>query len=253
MLALVRHLLSINRYSDPKSSMLKLSAFTLLMLTVNMATASSLMDEINGIESDWAKVFYHSAKTDDMAKKEYSRLIAKTQRLEIKYPDATEPIFWEANILASRAEHENIFTALASIETAKTLLKQVIQKDASTLGGAALITLGILYYEMPLTYNRNSMAENHLKEALKINPNGVDPNYFYAEFLRSMDQAIAAIKYYKFALSATVRFEQQFADEQLKNKALINLIALNPKNTIMYTSILCKSNPRTITTLKCKD
>lgn len=242
----------MSRYSDPKFSLLKLSTFTFLILTVNMATASPLMDEINSIESDWARVFYHSSKTDEIAKKEYSRLIARIQRLGIKYPDATEPIFWEANILASRAEHENIFTALVSIKTAKTLLKQVIQKDASTLGGAALVTLGIIHYEMPLIYG-NSVAEKHLKEALKINPNGVDPNYFYAEFLHSINQAIAAIKYYKFALSAAVRPEQQFADEQLKNKALINLIALDQENTATYTSILCQSKPRTISTLKCKN
>lgn len=233
--------------------MLKLITFICLMLVSNIMPASPLMDEINSIESEWANVFYHLSKTDDMAKKEYSRLISKAQHLGMRYPDATEPVFWEANILASRAEHENIFTALASINTAKTLLKKVIQKDASTLGGAALVTLSILYYEMPLIYNDSSMAERYLKQALKINPNGVDPNYYYAEFLRSIDKIMLAIKYYKFVLSATVRSEQQFADEQLKHKALINLLVLDEENTMMHTSILCKSRPSTISTLKCKD
>ena len=54
------------------------------------------------------------------------------------------------------------------------------------------------------------------ENAIKINPEGLESNYFYAEFLQSLNQLNEAEKYYKKAISIPSRSKQIFADEQLR-------------------------------------
>lgn len=57
------------------------------------------------------------------------------------------------------------------------------------------------------------------QSALKINPNGIDTNYFYGEFLLSTDSPKDAVKYFERAATAPTRTEQLYADNQLKEDA----------------------------------
>ncbi|MGZ5045547.1 MAG: hypothetical protein ACXV8P_12225 [Methylobacter sp.] len=58
-----------------------------------------------------------------------------------------------------------------------------------------------------------------LETALKINPDGIDANYFYGEFLLLHNKPSDAAIYLERATSALARAEQLYADNQLKAEA----------------------------------
>ncbi|WP_411727697.1 tetratricopeptide repeat protein [Methyloglobulus sp.] len=66
------------------------------------------------------------------------------------------------------------------------------------------------------------------QEALKINPNGIDANYFYGDFLLANNQPKEAQKYFERAISAPSRGEQLFAVSRLKDE--VKLALANTKN-----------------------
>ena len=51
--------------------------------------------------------------------------------------------------------------------------------------GSAYTSLGTLYFKAPswpISFGDDKKAEVMLKQALAINPDGIDSNFFYAEF-----------------------------------------------------------------------
>ncbi len=71
------------------------------------------------------------------------------------------------------------------------------------LNGSAHTSLGSLYYQVPgwpVAFGDNDEAAKHLARALQINPNGIDPNFFYGDFLAETDHKDAAKAYFEHAL-----------------------------------------------------
>jgi tetratricopeptide (TPR) repeat protein len=204
--------------------MKKTTVVAFLLLICNSLLANTLTPEINKIESQWANIHY--SKNCSEQRSEYPVLLKKTQGLSKKYPKAIEFLIWEAIIISTNAAYETPFTALESLDRAKALLEFALQNKPEALEGAAFVALGTLYYMVPgwpISFGDQNKAEQLLKKALAINPHGIDPNYFYADFLLSKDNITEAEKYLKLALKAPSRPEQQYADNQLKNEALISL------------------------------
>jgi len=82
--------------------------------------------------------------------------------------------------------------------------------------------LGSLYYMVPswpIAYGDNDKARKMLQKALTINPNTIDANYFYGDFLASQGQQAEALTYFKRAVLIPVRSTQVFADSQLHAQA----------------------------------
>ena len=103
--------------------------------------------------------------------------------------------------------------------------------NPQTANGSAYVTLGSLYYmvpKWPIAFGDTKKAEQMFQAALKINPNGIDTNYFYGDFLLANNQAEEAEKYFERALSAPTREDQPFADNKLKEE--VKLALANTKN-----------------------
>ena len=202
----------------------KTTIVAFLLLASNNLFANSITSEINIIESQWATIYYN--KNGSEQKTAYPALIKKTQSLSKRHPESSELLIWQAIIISTNAAFETPFTALESINNAKSLLELAIQKNHTALDGAAYVALGTLYYMTPgwpISFGNQGKAEKLLKKALEINPEGIDPNYFYADYLLSKDKVDEASIYFKLALSAPIRPEQQYADNQLKNEAQLAL------------------------------
>ncbi len=204
--------------------MKKTTVVALLLLFSNALSANNITPEINKIESQWANIHYSKNSTEQRS--EYPALLNKIQGLSKKHPEAIELIIWQAIIISTNAAYETPFSALESLQEAKRLLELAIRDQPEALEGAAYVALGTLYYMVPgwpISFGDQNKAEQLLKIALNINPHGIDPNYFYADYLLSKDKISEAEKYFKLALTAPSRPEQLFADNQLKNEALISL------------------------------
>ena len=65
----------------------------------------------------------------------------------------------------------------------------------------------------PLGFGDDDKARDLLQKALKLNPNGIDPNYFYADFLVDQGESKAALPYLERAAQAPARPGREVADQ----------------------------------------
>lgn len=191
-----------------------------LLLFAGPLQASELNASIDSLESAWAAVYYQTDETRQ--KQAYPLLMAEAAELVKRYPQAAEPKIWLATIMATNAAFESSFTALSTLEKAKVLLEEAININPRALDGAAYVTLGTLYYMLPgwpVSFGDDDKAEYLLKISLAVNPNGIDANYFYGDFLLRQGREAEAEVFFQKAVQAPVRRHQAYADTQLQNEA----------------------------------
>lgn len=209
--------------------MKKTTIVAILLLTSTQCFSNDLKTSLVEIESQWATIYYKMSKNQQ--EKSYQQLLNKTNDLAQQYPQAAEPMFWQAVIKATYADQQDGLSALKAINEARDLLTKAIAINPKTMGGSAYVTLGTLYYMVPgwpIAFGDNNEARKMFQAALKINPNSIDANYFYGEFLTSVNEIKEAQKYFAIASNAPARSEQKYADSKLKEEATT---ALKNSNT----------------------
>jgi tetratricopeptide (TPR) repeat protein len=203
---------------------MKKTTFVALLLLSSQSFAESLNDSLQGIESEWASIYYNTPKQKQESA--YTRLLDKTINLSKQYPNNAEPIIWEAIVKATNADHQDAISALEAIHVARDLLLKAIEISPQAMNGSAYVTLGTLYYmapKWPIGFGDEETAQKMLQTALKINPNGIESNYFYGDFLLSNNKLNEAEIYFKRAMALPVRKEQSYSDNQLKEQARLAL------------------------------
>lgn len=198
--------------------------FVVLLLLSTQCLADKLEDALKSIETEWASIYYSTPK--DKQGPAFAQLLDKAINLTKQYPNAAEPIFWQAVVKATYADHQDAFSALSAIDEARDLLLKVIKIDPKTMRGSAYVTLGTLYYmvpKWPISFGDDNAAKEMLETALKINPDGIDANYFYGEFLLLHNKPSDAALYFERATTAPTRTDQLYADNQLKEEARLAL------------------------------
>ena len=94
--------------------------------------------------------------------------------------------------------------AMGYAKKAKAILEEAYQKNPAALDAGAPTSLGVLYYRVPgfpFGFGDNDKARQLLAQAVSLAPNGMDANYFYADFLMSSMNTRLPIKMLKHALS----------------------------------------------------
>lgn len=106
------------------------------------------------------------------------------QRLREIWPERAEPLVWEGIVLASWAGAKGGLGALKLAKQARDQLLRAEQIDPSALNGSVYTSLGSLYYQVPgwpLGFGDDDKAREYLEKALTMNPDGIDPNFFYGD------------------------------------------------------------------------
>jgi len=173
-----------------------------------------MMKQISMLQTRWAEIKYQ-IPSDDAKLEAIHKLEADAAQVTATNPDRAEPKIWEAIILSTDAGIVKGMSALSKVEKAKTLLEEAEKVDTNALEGSAHTSLGSLYYQVPgwpFGFGDDKKAEQHLKTALQINPNGIDPNYFYGDFLLQDDRPDEAKPYLERALMAPPRPGRELAD-----------------------------------------
>ena len=183
-----------------------------LMLTTGLALAG--MDEdIHHIQQQWDKVNY--ATPADAQEEAFKNLISEAKKLVDRYPQRAEPKIWLAISLSSDAGVNGGFGALKKVKQARRLLEEAEKIDPRALNGSIYTTLGSLYYQVPgwpISFGSDKKARRYLEKALEINPNGIDPNYFYGDFLLESGDYSGAVTYLTRASQAAPRPDRPLAD-----------------------------------------
>jgi tetratricopeptide (TPR) repeat protein len=173
-----------------------------------------VMEQIGVLQSRWAEIKYQ-IPSDDAKLEAIHKLEVDAEEVSAAYPARPEPKIWEAIILSTDAGIVKGLSALSKVEKAKALLEEAEKIDTGALDGSAHTSLGSLYYQVPgwpVAFGDDEKAEQHLKMALQMNPNGIDPNYFYGDFLLHDDRPAEAKTYLERAISAPARPGRELAD-----------------------------------------
>jgi tetratricopeptide (TPR) repeat protein len=226
---------------------MKKTTFVALLLLCSPCFAGDLKTSLTSIESQWATIYYKTPKAEQEVA--YQKLLAQADSLAQEFPKSADPMFWQAVIKATYADQQDGLSALKAINEARDLLTKAISINPKTMDGSAYVTLGTLYYMVPgwpIAFGDNNEARKMFQTALKINPTAIDANYFYGEFLASVNELKEAQKYFAIASKAPTRSEQDYADNKLKAEAAMALKNINERKIShvkkMFLSLL---NPDT--------
>ncbi|MGL5286483.1 Tetratricopeptide repeat-containing protein [Aeromonas sp. RU39B] len=200
---------------------------TLMILTALIATPVLANDVLPEIQNGWAVCQYKTAE-----KQKESCLTSLSQQADqasSKEAFRTDLLIWSAIVKSTLAGAKGGLGALSLVKDAKVRLELAIKQDPKALDGSAYTSLGSLYYQVPgwpVGFGDDEKAEQLLKQALTINPNGIDPNYFYADFLLDQGRKADAKTYFEKALAAAPRAGRELADEGRRNEIKAKLAGL---------------------------
>lgn len=190
---------------------LLLGALTLVWSTLSLAQVTP---EVTRMQQRWAEVNYQlSGKTRVSA---FEQLAEQADRLTAASPDNPALWTWSGIIKSTYAGARGGLGALKIAKAAKHDLERAIALDPTTLNGSAYTSLGTLYYSVPgwpIGFGDDEKAEQLLKQALTLNPDGIDPNYFYGDFLARQKRYAEAREYLLRAQQAPARPGRDIADQ----------------------------------------
>lgn len=166
------------------------------------------------LQKTWAEINYLVPENDREAA--FTQLMSQAEQMVQTQPEKTEYRVWLGIIQSSTAGAKGGLSALSLAKAAKASFEQAIEQNPNALQGSAYTSLGVLYHKVPgwpLGFGSDKKAQQLLQESLKLNPQGIDGNYFYAEFLYDDQQYSEAQKYLTMAQQATPRADRPLADE----------------------------------------
>lgn len=191
-----------------------LASLSLLLFT-QFSFAQPAEKPLVKIQQQWANCLYTISEEDPRISCLEENIIANQQALKTS-PNNNELKVWLAINTSTLAGEKGGLGALSLVKKSKKLLEEVIESDPYVLDGSAYTSLGSLYYQVPgwpIGFGDDDKAEQMLKKALAINPDGIDPNFFYADFLKEDGKKAEARKYFKQAQLAKPRPTRPLADK----------------------------------------
>jgi tetratricopeptide (TPR) repeat protein len=195
------------------------------VLSMQLLSHPALADEkldadIAVLQHAWAKANYHTP--EDAQEDAFKTLTEQAHQLSDQHAKAPEALIWEAIANAGYAKAKGGLGALKFAEKARDLLFAAEKINPEALQGSAYTSLGSLFYKVPswpIGFGDKKKAQAYLEKALKLNPTGIDPNFFYADYLSERGEYAKAVEYYEKALAAPPRVGREDADEGRRKEA----------------------------------
>jgi len=185
----------------------------LVLITATAPTLAEMTAEVKSLQKQWADINYHVAH-DDKADR-YAVLLSECEVLTKPEHAGVEGIIWCGIVKSSYAGYVGGLSALKYAKMARSDFERAIEMDGQALKGSAYTSLGTLYSKVPgwpLGFGNDKTAREMLLKGIELNPEGIDSNYFYAEFLYDEGHRELALEYLAKARQAAPRPGREVAD-----------------------------------------
>jgi tetratricopeptide (TPR) repeat protein len=194
------------------------------LLFAGGALAAPVDDAVAELQRDWETIKYKVPAKEQETR--FEALAAKAHKVSVAFPDRAEPLIWEGIVVSSLAGAKGGLGALGLVKQAKGLYENALKLSPDALEGSAYNSLGVLYYKVPgwpVGFGDKAKAQELLQKALAINPKGIDPNFFYGEYLVESGKATDAVAYLERAIGAPARPGRDLADTGRREEAKVLL------------------------------
>jgi tetratricopeptide (TPR) repeat protein len=201
-------------------------AFVVFAPLAHAETPQSLDAELAAVQSAWAVANYETPSGNARVQA-LETLSRRAEALVKAFPTRPEPLVWQGIVLSTYAGAKGGLGALGLAKQSRAALEAAMKLDPNALQGSAYTSLGTLYYKVPgfpLGFGNKGKAREYLEQALALNPDGIDPNFFYGEFLFEQDEYAPALEHLQKALRAPPRPGREVADSG-RRKEIEALIA----------------------------
>jgi len=192
----------------------------LLLSLPSFALTAGGEQSLRQLQGRWAEINYQLPEAQREAA--FAKLAGDAEAALKAEPQAPELLIWRGIILSTWAGAKGGLGALDLVKQARGQFEQAIKLDPKALDGSAYTSLGSLYYQVPgwpVGFGDDERAEQLLRQALTLNPDGIDPNYFYGDFLLREKRYAEAEKALQKALAAPPRQGREVADAGRRQEA----------------------------------
>ncbi len=205
------------------------SMFFLILMSTALLVGIAVAGEpatgsVNQVRDRWAQINYQLPKPQREVA--FEELLHQSEKIRQANPRDAAALIWEGIVLSSLAGEKGGMGALGLVKRARADFEAAIKLDAGALDGAAYTSLGALYYQVPgwpLGFGDDAAARTMLRKGLAIDPDGIDANYFYADFLRDQKDWAGARTAFQKALAAPARPGREVADAGRRQEAQAKL------------------------------
>jgi len=190
-----------------------LLTFLILASAGSLADDRAFDDQLLDIQHRWAEANYH--ETGKAQKKAFEDLLTDARAFAQANPDRAEGLIWQGIVASTYAGVKGPFGAMSLANEARDALMAAEKIDPDALDGSVYTSLGTLYYKVPggiIGFGDKDLARRYLEKAVSANPDGIDSNYFFAEFLFEQEEYAAARDALLKAETAPARASRPLAD-----------------------------------------
>lgn len=178
------------------------------------AFADDFGDDLAAIQNEWAAANYgatgKSARGDAFA-----ALVEHAAAFRAEYPGRAEALAWDGIVQSTYAGEVGAMSAMKFAKAARAALESAEKLDPTALEGGICASLGALYSKVPggfMGFGDDKLAARYFEKALAVDPDNIDNNYFFGEFLLDQGHYARARVVLEHALEAPVAADRPVFD-----------------------------------------
>lgn len=180
---------------------------------LSLSLRADELSDVQQLQTRWADIKYQLPQAEQ--EKAFELLLSEAETLRNANPDKPAYLIWEGIIRSTYAGAKGGLGALEQVKLARKLFEQSIAIAPDALAGSAYTSLGSLYYQVPgwpVGFGDDKKAGEMLLKGLSYNPDGIDSNYWYGDYLLDQKQYQKSVVAFEKALQAPARPGRESAD-----------------------------------------